>query len=91
MTVRDQAEQISTLVDAKTRQQDEIDSLTSRISHLESHYVPKDKINVLESRCLELEQKFDYEKSLRVRFEVRENHWTVSVSILVVILCACSS
>lgn len=70
MTVRDQAEQISTLVDTKNKHQDEIDSLSSRISHFESHYVPKDKINVLESKNLEVEQKLDYEKSLRVRFEV---------------------
>jgi len=69
MTVRDQAEQISTLVDTKNKHQDEIDSLSSRISHFESHYVPKDKINVLESKNLEVEQKLDYEKSLRVRFE----------------------
>lgn len=70
ITLRDQLEQISLLEDSKRRLQDDIDTMTSKIGHFDAYYVHKDKLTVLESRCMELEQKLDYEKSMRVRYEV---------------------
>ena len=71
MTLRDQTEQISALTESKGRLQEELDSVNNKLAHLDTHYVPKDRVTVLESKCLELEQKLDYEKSIKVRYEVR--------------------
>lgn len=68
--MRDQLEQISSLEESKRRLQDELDAASSKISGYDAYYVHKDKLTILESRNLEIEQKLDYEKSMRVRFEV---------------------
>ena len=70
MSVRDLNEQVTTLAEAKARLQEELDCANSKLAHLDTHYVTKDRVAVLESKCLEVEQKLDYEKSMRTRFEV---------------------
>ncbi|XP_067938271.1 unconventional myosin-XVIIIa-like isoform X2 [Watersipora subatra] len=69
MSVRDLNEQVTTLAEAKARLQEELDCANSKLAHLDTHYVTKDRVAVLESKCLEVEQKLDYEKSMRTRFE----------------------
>lgn len=88
MTVRSQAEQISTLEDSRKRLMDEMETLNSKLSHLETTYVPKDRLVILESKCMELEQKLEYEKSMRIRYEVSrisvEAPWLLSGKFLCV-------
>lgn len=68
--MRDQTEQISSLTDSRNRLREELDAVNSKLTQLESQSVPKDRVTVLESKCLEIEQRLDYEKSLHIRFEV---------------------
>jgi len=70
MKLKDQTEQISSLSETKSKLQEELDSANSKLAHLDSHFVPKDRISILEFKVLEIEQKLEYEKSVRVRFEV---------------------
>lgn len=76
------SEEVSSLKDSKQRLQEEVDTLNSRVAHLNVHHVPKEKLAVLESKILELEQKFDYEKSVKVRFEVRFQSMVLSSYML---------